>query len=326
MKKRSLFILKIAVSAILIYLITSKIDWNQLIISFGQGDYVYLSIGVLVGFVFNCVKFAKWHYLINAGIHTYSFWDGAKSYMFGNALGLVTPLRAGDLGRALYFPKNDRTRILGLTIIDRAMDVVAILMLSIGGSFTLIKREFGLLVLLSCALSILVLYSPGIFQSLLNRTIKAGKIIEKVNKLIGILKILDTRTITTCLIMSVIAFIITIIEFYYVISAFEEITLSSTALVTPLITLSVLVPITFMGLGVREGLSIMLFSMFGISSGTALSAAFLCFAINNVSISLIGAGYLSKIELPNQDAKIGSASLTTVKNEAKGRDSNQDLN
>ena len=56
-----------------------------------------------------------------------------------------------------------------------------------------------------------------------------------------------------------------------------------------------------MGLGVREGLSIYFLAIFGVSAPAALSAAFLFFLINNVSISIIGVLYLGKVEMSPRD-------------------------
>jgi uncharacterized membrane protein YbhN (UPF0104 family) len=52
-----------------------------------------------------------------------------------------------------------------------------------------------------------------------------------------------------------------------------------------------------MGLGVREGISIVLLENFGISAPAAVSAAFLLFVINNASISAIGIIFLTKVKI-----------------------------
>jgi uncharacterized membrane protein YbhN (UPF0104 family) len=57
------------------------------------------------------------------------------------------------------------------------------------------------------------------------------------------------------------------------------------------------IPVSLMGFGVREGISILLLSNFQISSVTALSAAFLFFIINNFSISIVGVIFLSRVEI-----------------------------
>lgn len=297
MKKHLLFIIKIIVSGILLYLIFRKIDCSQLTVSFKQANFFNFFLGIIFGLVFNLVKFMKWRNLIRTGSHKCSYWDGAKSYMIGNALGIITPMRAGDLGRALYFPTQDRPKIIGLTIIDRLMDLAAVLVLCIAGGFLLINTHFGILVSAAFAVSLLILYSPVFLSNIVAKNSSNYFLKEKLRNLFDILKILDLRTISISLFLSLMAFILTVFEFYYIVGAFEKSSLIMVFLATPLITLSALLPITFMGLGVREGLSVYLFSMFGVANATGFSAAFLGFVINNVSISLIGIIYLSKIRL-----------------------------
>lgn len=304
MKNRLLFLLKIIVSGVLLYLIILKIDWNQLSVSLKQGNLFYLGLGVVFGIIFNMVKFMKWYYLINTKSNTYSYWDGAKSYMVGNALGLVTPMRVGDLGRALYFPPKDRPRIMGLTIVDRLIDLAIVFILAIGGSFILINKGFGILIVLLAISSLLMLYSPSVMCRGFRKIIPNGYIKEKLSKLLDVFEILNFKIMTRALILAFIAFFSIIFEFHYLVSAFEDLTLLAIFLITPLITLSTVIPVSIMGLGVREGLSILLFSMFNISAATALSAAFLFFIINNVSISIIGIIYLSKIEVTAKKVSI----------------------
>ncbi|MDY6853843.1 MAG: lysylphosphatidylglycerol synthase transmembrane domain-containing protein [Thermodesulfobacteriota bacterium] len=297
MKKISLFGIKIVVSGGLLYAIILKIDWSQLSVSVIQGDLFYLCLGVFFGVAFNLVKFMKWHNLVKVRNHTYTYWDGAKSYMIGNALGLITPMRAGDIGRALYFDQKERPRIIGLTIIDRLIDLAIVVMLAIGGSFTLINKGFGTLVVLLSIFILFMLYSPNIMC-------KAFKIIiptrfSRLNIIKGLdaFDNLDFRVITIASILSLIAFFFVILQFYYLVMAFEDITLLAIFLVTPLVTLSTIIPVSLMGLGIREGLSILLLSTYGVSASTAFSAAFLFFIINNVSISIIGIIHLSRIDV-----------------------------
>ena len=306
--------LKVLVSGVLLYLIVLKIDWSQFASTVKKGNILYLSYGMLFGVIFNMIKFLRWHNLIKTENSVYTFWDASKSYMLGNSLGLVTPLRAGDLGRALYFIKDERPKIMGLTIIDRIMDITAVLTLSIGGSFYLINRGFGILVVLLAILSICVLYSHKLLWIFLKKIIGDGPIWQKVGKLIDMLKNLDPKTVSTALILSFLAFISVLFQFYYLVSAFEGTTLLAVCLVTPLITLSSIIPVSFMGLGVREGISIVLFSAFGITGATALSVAFLGFAMNNVFISIIGIVFLSESFLVKKNELTRLRSLSGQKN------------
>lgn len=297
MKSKLPTILKIIISGILLYVIFLKIDFGQLILSFRKGDIARLLIGVALGCGFNLVKFMKWHYLINAGEHNHSFVDGIKSYMIGNSLGMVTPLRAGDLGRALYFGREERARIMGLTVMDRFTELVVVLLLSIAGSFMLFDRGAGLVVLTVAVTGVVMLYSAGLLNGIFRGIVANGRIGNKLIRLTDILRVLDKKTISVILMFSIIAFLLCIIEFYFLISAFEVISLPAVFMVAPLITLSSILPVSLMGLGVREGISIVLLENFGISAPAAVSAAFLLFVINNASISAIGIIFLTKVKI-----------------------------
>jgi len=297
LKQSLLFSIKIIISGVLLYLISLEIDWNQLTVSFKQADLLNFSLGVLFGVLFNTIKFLKWKTLINNGGCSWSYWDSAKSYMVGNALGIVTPMRAGDLGRAFYFPSSDRAQIIGLTVIDRIMDLAAVLVLCIGGSFLLINKVFGLLILGIGVIILVLLFSPPFFSKIFAKFETDRTIFHKLIGMISILKDLRISAITISLFLSFLAFILIIFQFYYIVSSFESSSFLAVYLATPLITLSSLVPVTFLGLGVREGISVYLFSMLGITAATGFSTAFLGFIINNISISLLGVFFLLRLKI-----------------------------
>ena len=297
MKNRLLFIIKVLISAGLLYYIALKIDWSQMTECLKRGNLFYLSLAAVFGILFNLIKFKKWHCLIKPGNPNHSYNDGAKSYMIGNALGMVTPMRAGDLGRSLYYPSGERAKIMGLTIVDRMADLSIVFILSISGSFVLINKGFGILVVVLFILSLLLLYSPYAIQKILTSIFPNEKIRLKIYQLYHVFEMLNFKVITLSLCLSFLAFITIIFEFYCLVTAFEDIHMTSIFLVAPLITLSTVIPVSLMGFGVREGVSILLLSHYQISPLTALSAAFLFFIINNFSISVIGVIFLSRIEI-----------------------------
>ncbi len=297
MRSKLFFILKISVSILLLYLIFSKIDLDQLSSCLEQGNIFFLGVSIMIGVVFNLIKFMKWHYLIKIGNPRLSYFDATKSYMIGNSLGLVTPMRAGELGRALYFKKEMRPGIMGLTVADRFAELSVIFFLAIGGSFVLIGNLFGSLVVFLFILSLLLIYSPNITRKKISFNFPDNIFLKKISKLINAITTLTLKQTSLILSLSFLAFILIIIEFYYLVSAFENVNLTTIYLIAPLITISTVLPISIMGLGVREGLSVFLLAKYGISPPTALSAAFLLFVINNLTIGLIGIVYLSKTDI-----------------------------
>ena len=145
MKKYLHLAVKILISAILIYFIMKKVDLTKLNAPLKQGSIGNLFSGVIIGIIFNLVKFFKWHWLIQTMNINKTYWDSAKSYMIGNALGIITPMRAGDLGRSLYYNPKDRPGIMGFTIIDRLLDLIAVVFFCIAGGFILFNMNFGII-------------------------------------------------------------------------------------------------------------------------------------------------------------------------------------
>lgn len=296
MKKYILLLIKISVSAIILYLILQKVDTQTLKESLRHGKPIPFIIGVLIGILFNIVKFFKWHILIKADNEQHTYWDGAKSYMIGNALGVVTPMRAGDLGRALYFKAESRPRVIGFTLIDRVSDLIAVILFCVIGAFTLINPLFGVFLLVLGLTSLIIMYHPLKLYNLTSKVTRLGSIGAKMAKAFESLTLINNKIVSISLLLSFTSFFLIIAQFYFVISAFDNISFYSAFLATPLVTLSSLIPITFMGLGVREGFAVYLFSLLGITFAAAFSTAFLCFMINNVSTGLIGIIFLTGIQ------------------------------
>lgn len=295
-KKYIILSIKVACSVLLLYLVLDTIELKVLMETFRQGRLLPLSVGVLVGVVFNLVKFLKWQKLIRADSDEHSYWDSAKSYMIGNALGVVTPMRAGDLGRALYFEPASRPHVVGFTIIDRVLDLIAVILFCVYGAIILVHQGFGLFLAVIGIVCLILLYHPLKIYKI--SSIIFGKIVlgEKLLKVTESLTLLNKRLLSISLTLSLISFFLIIVQFYFVISAFGEVSFLSACLATPMVTLSSLIPITFMGLGVREGFAVYLFSMLGVNPANAFSAAFLCFVINNVSTGFIGIFYMMTLK------------------------------
>jgi uncharacterized membrane protein YbhN (UPF0104 family) len=200
-------------------------------------------------------------------------------------------MRIGEVGRALYFPKDDRPMIISLTVIDRVLELLVVLLLAVAGIFFLISKPLAGLVGLGAVLGTAAMFCIRYTQTLANRIGRHSGKLDKVRKYLGMLSSVDRRTMSIALALSALAFIAVFGELYFLVAAFESAPLASAFLAGPLITLSSIMPVSFMGLGVREGVSVFVFAGFGVSGPTAVAAAFLLFIINNVLFGLIGIAF-----------------------------------
>lgn len=180
---------------------------------------------------------------------------------------------------------------------DRMLDLAAVLLLSLGGSFIVINKAFGGVMLLSAAAMILILQMPSKIHQKLNQDKLNFPLKEKIIKIFEVFTDIKEKKINICILLSLVSFLLILAEFFFLVSAFEPIAFSVIILVTPLIIISNIIPISIMGLGVREGLSILLLSNYGIADSTAFSAAFLLFFFNNATISLIGIIFIHRIKV-----------------------------
>jgi uncharacterized membrane protein YbhN (UPF0104 family) len=295
MKSKLTLILKVAISAALLGIVCLKVDWGQFSMPKGIGRSYYLIYGVIGGIVFNLIKFLKWQNLLLGGIEHSSYWDAAKSYMIGNSLGLATPLRVGELGRALYFEKTDRPRILSLTVVDRLIELMVVMLLAVAGIFILVNKSAAIFVALLSFGGIFAMYGIGHFYPVLLKIAPAIERWDRLGKYLRMLGSVDSRKISVNLVLSFLAFVSVILQLYCLISAFETLNVTSAFLAGPLITISSIMPVSFMGLGVREGISVILFANFGISGAIAVAAAFLLFVINNLLVGAIGIVFVWRV-------------------------------
>lgn len=296
MKKKLSFFIKGLTSFILLYLIVRKLGISQLVGKLSEGEIDYLFAGISLGLICNAIKLFKWSYLVNSTIKS-SFWDNFKSYTLGNSFGLVTPLRAGELGRALYYQKEHSSYIVGLTIFDRGLDVTAVLVLSVAGSFALFGPAFGSVITLSAVFATVSLFKSNFILEIIRRMLpdrlRKARVIEFLNSLDR----LDISYVSISLGLSLLAFMLSIIELYFLILAFEKVTITAVFLSIPMMSLSNVLPISIMGLGVREGVAFYLLSQFGVSGYASVSAAFLSFIVNNLLLGITGVFFISKIKV-----------------------------
>ena len=300
MSKNASLILKSLISLILLYLILEKLGIEQLISRLSDGKLEYLLYGILLGLVCNLIKLYKWTYLVD-GTLICSFWDGLRSYTIGNTLGLITPLRVGELGRALYFDKRYYSRIAGLTIFDRALDVAAVLILSVLGAFFFFGTKIGIVTILLNAALIISLYNIKKIWHILKNFVpnKYQKI--RLIELLSSVDHLSVFHISIFLLFSLLAFSISIIELYFLILAFEIVSFKAVVLSIPLMSLSNILPISIMGLGVREGVAFYLLAKFSVTGCASVSASLLSFFINNLLLGIIGILFIPKITFANRD-------------------------
>lgn len=284
----------------LLYFLLRKVQLQPLVEALRRANPLLLAIALVVGVAMVIVRVYKWQALLHrlpaTGTAPVSFRQAWVSVLGGLAFGLITPARAGELGRIAFLPPATRTLAGGLFIVDRSIDLVTILMLALAGSAGVLT--FGWQIVLSTALLSLVvgvLLWPIFLPWILGWMPLPAKVHHILSELVTGLQTLRLRDLGWNLCLGCVLMVLDVISLYVLVATFEPVSFKAVAFAFPLILLTNLVPITPGGIGVRESASVFLFHQFGVSQAAAIYSALLLYILNSLLPGLWGITYVRKL-------------------------------
>ncbi len=231
----------------------------------------------------------KWHRLMATAGHVH-LRQSLRSLFGGFALGLITPGRLGELGRCVFVREEERAQVALLTIFERLLDSWALLT-SVGASlFLLAPRPAAVLgVAVWLALLPVVMRFPALVSHFAKLARKSryfrGHFMEAA---VGMPPVSTPRFA----IMAVGAMWAELASFFFLLRAFSP-TGFTTALATyPYIVLAGDLPVSFSGVGVREGAAALLLSPYAVPSGAAVDASLVWFVFAMLMPAAMGALWL----------------------------------
>lgn len=235
------------------------------------------------------IRAYKWHGLMAAtGIRPLRV--SLRSLFGGFALGLITPGRLGELGRCVFVRKNERAEVAVLNLLDRLLDFWSLLTLVSVSLFLLTPRPaaiFGFAVWLASIP--IVLGFPALVARLARWAHKSTRFSEHFFEPVEQMPRVSTPRFAA---LSILAMGVELVSFFFLLRAFAP-TGFTTALATyPYIVLAGDLPITFGGVGVREGVAASLLSPYAVSSGAAIGATLVWFVFAVLLPAGLGAAWL----------------------------------
>jgi uncharacterized membrane protein YbhN (UPF0104 family) len=231
----------------------------------------------------------KWHRLLEVAGNS-PLRRSLRSLFGGFALGLITPGRLGELGRCVFVREDERAQVALLTVYDRLLDFWALLTSMSASLFFFAPHAaaiFGVVVWL--ALLPVVMAFPALVSHL-------GRLVQKsrhfhghfMDAAIGMPKV-PTRRFA---LLAVGAMWVELASFFFLLRAFSP-TGFTTALATyPYIVLAGDLPVSFSGVGVREGAAALLLSPYAVPSGAAVGISLVWFLFAMLLPALLGAFWL----------------------------------
>ena len=254
-----------------------------------------IGLALLLGSMMLVIRAAKWWILLRRVLPGLPVAYAWRSLLGGMALGLLTPGRIGEVGRAAAFPPGARLAVGGLFLVDRSADVAAIAMAAGFGTAAVAPAAWrGWLVLAGLGAGGLVLALPAVVPVVLRWERLPEPVRTRLATLAAAFAALRRRDVAVNLLASIVLMALDVVSLYVLACAFEPVAFAAVAFAFPWILLTNLVPITPAGLGVREGTAVAILHTYGVHVATAINATLLLFVINSVFPALLGWRYLGQ--------------------------------
>jgi len=289
-----------ALTLALLALVAAKVNPHRLLASLQSARPNYVALALLLTAPFLYLKALRWHLLLRAGNIRASFFESTISLIGGMGLGLVTPARIGELIRAAYLRDPRKLKIGGLVMIDKGLDVLVLAALSIPGAWLLLGPLAGVAFALVTILGLFLIYSPGRLLVWLPGVSFRLPARARLERVWSSLDSLSTRATTTYLVLTVLSFVVVLLQFGLILLSWRSWSFSVAALTFPLVILTNVLPLTIGGLGIREAAAVVLLGHYGVPPAHAALAAFLMFAINTALPGMAGALLLPPAVLPTE--------------------------
>lgn len=270
-----------------------------IVAAFRAAELSGIGLAVLLGGLMLVIRTAKWWALLRRIWPQLPMAAAWQSLLGGMALGLLTPGRVGEVGRAALFPPGARLAVGGLFLVDRTADVAAIAMAAGFGTAAVAPPIWqSWLILAGFGAGGAALVLPAIVPVALRWKPLPEQARVRLATLASAFDALRWRDVALNLLAASLLTALDVVSLYVLARTFEPVAFTAIAFAFPWILLTNLVPITPAGLGVREGTAVAILQAYGVQTATAVNATLLLFVINSVFPALLGWRHLGQYILP----------------------------
>lgn len=252
-------------------------------------DASCIVLGVLLIPVNIALRALKWQRIARLAEPRVTLGEAAASYLGALPLSMITPGRVGEFSRFAYFRHRSLQgwEAASLVVADKFTDLLTVMAWSVPG----FARLFGMRGLL-CALAALVLaaFLPAILPAIMAGLPKPRAILEAgpLGRMLG--KILPppgrfrARALAAPVAIGLAAYAVEWLQFALMVDAFTvaEVPYAPLAGLTAVIILANAFQLTVGGLGLREGLSLVLLAPLGVPPEAAVLSAFALFCLGQL--------------------------------------------
>ena len=312
---RIVVILKVLIGISLLVALVLYIDVNALRQSILHANIFYLLIGAVLIVANMGLTFLRWRYLVRLIASWTSDQDILSSLFIGFSAGFFTPGQVGEHGgRMVTLSSVPAIQVLAVSIIDKLYNQAVTIIVGVIAAwlyFVIYLPNYwtpwftAVAIVIVIGFLVIVLY-PDILKRILRALLHRFRKYRAVSTFLFMKDVFHRRQARTMLFLTILLYFVIILQYHFFVLAFEPVTFGVSALCTAnvLFTKSVVLPISFSDLGIRETTAIFFFSRAGVSAASAFNASICVFFVNIFFPSLIGALLILRIKSTKEKALV----------------------
>jgi uncharacterized protein (TIRG00374 family) len=303
--KTTRLLLKIIISAGLLGFLFTKISIEQLVTHLETLDRRVIGAAMIVFLSSNIIGSLQWHVLLRSSGVQLPFHKAIRAYFVGLFFNNFLPANIGGDAVKVYDVSrfgNSVYQVVAVTLLDRIIGIFALCLLASVAVLTLMDAAvlespwLYLLIFLGCITPVLGFYFFKRFSRVLRwivgllRPLSWDKGGSSILDYLGEFKARKPLILKLILLSILIQSLRVCTHILVAVSLgvhIDGVLAGAFFVFVPLLSLAMIPPITINGLGIREGLGILLLSQVGISRTDAFAIEFLTYVVS-VLVSLLG--------------------------------------
>jgi len=268
--------------------------------------YFTIAVILLVPAVF--LKAYKWRGVVGVLGFSYPHFESFKVMLISYFIGSITPARLGDFSRAWYLKKRNvpLSKAFSSVLIDRIFDLGILILMAVFSVVTLVHAFSLAYSSILMILFVAIFFAVSVFlvlrKNLMRRVLRPFfymLIPEKYHKkLINVfddfyesisLFSQDMRASLSLAFLTLLTWLVSFLSVYFAALALNiQISYFTLILILPFTTLVEMLPISFSGIGTRDAVLILIFSLLLIPASQAVSLAVIILILSYI-MNLVGA-------------------------------------
>ena len=310
-KNRLVVLAKFLIAGGLIYYLIQSVEYEQILAAVRNVNIVLIVSAVLLGVVNIYLQYFKWGQTCHEILFVRDKGKIFRSLFYGFSAGIITPFRVGEyFGRGIEFKDKSLFQVTVATLVDKFFPLLMVA--SIGSISSLIFiylfYDISLYIVLSLFIVIftffyiviLLMISPSFWNSVLFSRIKKTRRMRPLLEKLKTFEHLQKKYFYKMLIISFLFYSCYLIQYALLVSAFSHHSEFINYLWAGNLIMfakTIIPPVSFGELGIREGASVFFITQMGEVASVGFNASIFLFMINLVIPAIIGVGmFLRKNE------------------------------